>query len=68
MFSYLLIELKKTLESAYDGLFPVVKRYEKYHAVKIKGKYMNISVDRLKLEYLLKTDANIPDHAVPNKR
>ncbi|GFS96415.1 integrase catalytic domain-containing protein [Trichonephila clavipes] len=54
--------VKKALEPPYDGPFPVEKRYYKYFAVKIKGKDINISVDRLKPAYLLSTDGDNPDH------
>lgn len=38
---YCIDPVKKTIEFAYDGPFPVVKRYEKYYSVKVKGKDMN---------------------------
>ncbi|GFX83889.1 transposon Ty3-I Gag-Pol polyprotein [Trichonephila clavipes] len=68
--------LKKALEPPYDGRFPVAKRYDKYFTVKIKGKDINISVDKLKPAYLLSNDGDNPDnfkqleHAptLPNKR
>lgn len=58
---------KETLEATYDDLFPVFKRYEKYYTIKINDKDMNISVDRLKLVYLLMTDVNIPDYELLDK-
>lgn len=67
MFSYALIVLKKTLEHAYDGRFPVFKSYEKYYTIKIKRKDMNISINGLKTTYLLMTDANILDHELSDK-
>ncbi|GFW30362.1 transposon Tf2-11 polyprotein [Trichonephila clavipes] len=54
--------VKKALEPPCDGPFPVAKRYDKYFTVKIKGKDINISVDRLKPAYLLSTDGDNPDH------
>ncbi|GFV05206.1 transposon Ty3-I Gag-Pol polyprotein [Trichonephila clavipes] len=54
--------VKKALEPPDDGPFPVAKRYDKYFTVKIKGKDINISVDRLKPAYLLSTDGDNPDH------
>ncbi|GFV51414.1 transposon Tf2-9 polyprotein [Trichonephila clavipes] len=50
--------VKKALEPPYDGPFPVAKRYDKYFTVKIKGKDINIFVDRLKRAYLLSTDGD----------
>ncbi|GFW22766.1 retrovirus-related Pol polyprotein from transposon 412 [Trichonephila clavipes] len=50
--------VKKALEPPYDGPFPVAKRYDKYFTVKIKGKDIIISVDRLKPAYLLSTDGD----------
>ncbi|GFS66569.1 transposon Tf2-9 polyprotein [Trichonephila clavipes] len=54
--------VKRALEPPYDGPFPVAKRYDKYFTVKIKGKDINISVERLKPAYLLSTDGDNPDH------
>ncbi|GFS89334.1 transposon Ty3-I Gag-Pol polyprotein [Nephila pilipes] len=45
--------VKKALESPYEGPFPVVARNDKYYTLKIKGKDINVSVDRLKQAYLL---------------
>ncbi|GBM40843.1 hypothetical protein AVEN_6909-1, partial [Araneus ventricosus] len=39
---------------------PVVKRHDKYFAVTIKGKDINISVERLKPAYLLLTEVDAP--------
>ncbi|GFU42307.1 vitamin D 25-hydroxylase [Trichonephila clavipes] len=54
--------VKKSLESPYEGPFPVAKRYDRYFTVKIKGKNINVSVNRLKLAYLLFIDVDNPDH------
>ncbi|GBL89877.1 Transposon Ty3-I Gag-Pol polyprotein [Araneus ventricosus] len=54
--------VRKLLEPLYDGPFPVVKRHDQYFAVTIKGKDINISVDRLKPAYLLLTEVNAPHH------
>ncbi|GBO27474.1 Transposon Ty3-I Gag-Pol polyprotein [Araneus ventricosus] len=54
--------VRKPLEPPYDGPFPVVKRHDKYFAVTIKGKDINISIDRLKPEYLLLTEVDVPHH------
>ncbi|GFT78921.1 transposon Ty3-I Gag-Pol polyprotein [Trichonephila clavipes] len=55
--------VKKLLEPPCDGPFTVAKRYDKYFTVKIKGKDINMSVDRLKPAYLLSTDDDNPDHS-----
>ncbi|XP_035207542.1 uncharacterized protein LOC118182311 [Stegodyphus dumicola] len=49
--------VKKPLEPAYDGPFPVAKRHDKYYSVHIKGKDVNISIDRLKPAYLMNADS-----------
>ncbi|GBL71775.1 hypothetical protein AVEN_191328-1 [Araneus ventricosus] len=66
--------VRKSLEPPYDGPFPVVKRHDKYLTVTIKGKDINISIDRLKPAYLLLTEVDVPHHkkldtapTLPNK-
>ncbi|GBM90363.1 hypothetical protein AVEN_176470-1 [Araneus ventricosus] len=54
--------VRKPLEPPYDRPFTVVKRHDKYFAVTIKGKDVNISVDRLKPAYLLLTEVDVPHH------
>ncbi|XP_035205033.1 uncharacterized protein LOC118179987 [Stegodyphus dumicola] len=49
--------VKKPLEPAYDGPFPVAERHDKYYSVHIKGKDVNISIDRLKPAYLMNADS-----------
>ncbi|GBN30519.1 hypothetical protein AVEN_211057-1 [Araneus ventricosus] len=53
--------VRKPLEPPYVAPFPVVKRHDKYFTVEIKGKDINISVDRLKPAYLL-TEVDAPYH------
>ncbi|GBN64997.1 hypothetical protein AVEN_175645-1 [Araneus ventricosus] len=52
--------VRKPLEPPYDGPSTVVKRHDKYFTVTIKGKYINIYVDRLKPAYLLLTVVDAP--------
>ncbi|XP_076298577.1 uncharacterized protein LOC143217822 [Lasioglossum baleicum] len=47
--------IKKPLEPAYDGPFLVSQRHDKYFTIVIKGKEVNISIDRLKPAYILKS-------------
>lgn len=49
--------IKRSLEPSYDGPYPVVRRHDKYFAINIKSKVVNISMDRLKPAYLLSTEA-----------
>lgn len=53
--------VKKPLEPAYQGPFLVVNKYDKYYTLLIKGKNVNISIDRLKPAYML-TDDEIPEN------
>ncbi|GFX51904.1 retrovirus-related Pol polyprotein from transposon 412 [Trichonephila clavipes] len=66
--NYPITRVKKALEPPYDGPFPVAKIYDKYFTVKIKGKHINISVDRLKLAYLSLTDSDNLDHLKQSER
>lgn len=43
----------KPLQTPYEGPFPVLKRHDKYFTVNVKGKNMNISLDRLKAAFIL---------------
>ncbi|GBN48951.1 hypothetical protein AVEN_71439-1 [Araneus ventricosus] len=54
--------VRKSLEPPYNGPFPVVKRHDKYFTVTIKGKDINISVNRLKPAYLLLTEVDVPHY------
>ncbi|GBM01667.1 hypothetical protein AVEN_271924-1 [Araneus ventricosus] len=57
--------VKKQLESPYEGPFPVIERKVKYFTINIKGKNVNVSLDRLKLAYILADDnpkATTTDH------
>ncbi|GBM47571.1 hypothetical protein AVEN_90278-1 [Araneus ventricosus] len=40
--------VRKQLESPYEGPFPVIERQDKYFTINIKGKHVNVSLDRLK--------------------
>ncbi|GBM65805.1 hypothetical protein AVEN_172658-1 [Araneus ventricosus] len=55
-------KVRKSLEPSYDGPIPVVKRHDMYFAVTIKGKDINISVDRLEPAYFLLTEVDAPHH------
>ncbi|GBL79713.1 Transposon Ty3-I Gag-Pol polyprotein [Araneus ventricosus] len=57
--------VKKQLESPYEGPFPVIERQDKYFTINIKGKNVNVSLDRLKPAYILAEDnskATTTDH------
>lgn len=53
--------LKKQLEPAYEGPYQVLERTEKYFTLLIKGKEVNISIDRLKPAYLLSDEPELPN-------
>lgn len=46
-------KVKKSLEPPYEGPFLVIKKQAKYFTINIKGKSVNVSIDRLKPAYLL---------------
>ncbi|GBL73469.1 hypothetical protein AVEN_159467-1 [Araneus ventricosus] len=48
--------VKMQLESPYEGPFPVIERKDKYFAINIKGKHVNVSLYRLKPAYILAED------------
>ncbi|GBN05576.1 Pro-Pol polyprotein [Araneus ventricosus] len=48
--------VKKQLESPYEGPFPVIERQDKYFTINIKGKHVNVSLDRLKPAYISAED------------
>ncbi|GBO36685.1 hypothetical protein AVEN_102765-1, partial [Araneus ventricosus] len=48
--------VKKQLESPYEGPFPVIEWKDKYFTINIKGKHVNVSLDRLKPAYILAED------------
>ncbi|GBO39378.1 Uncharacterized protein K02A2.6 [Araneus ventricosus] len=57
--------VKKQLESPCEGPFPVIERKDKYFTISIKGKNVNVSLDRLKPAYILAEDnpkATTTDH------
>ncbi|GFT06139.1 transposon Ty3-G Gag-Pol polyprotein [Nephila pilipes] len=61
--------VKKTLEPPYEGPFTVIHRNEKYFTLLVKGKPVNISVDRLKPAHLLvQTRFLINQHFLANNR
>ncbi|XP_076224710.1 uncharacterized protein LOC143174630 [Nomia melanderi] len=59
-------KVKKPLEPAYEGMFEVLNKREKYFLVQVKGKPVHVSIDRLKPAYLLAP--NIQQQTTPLKR
>ncbi|UYV66317.1 hypothetical protein LAZ67_4001317 [Cordylochernes scorpioides] len=51
--------VKKPLEPPYEGPFPVLERTDKYFTLKVKGKNVTTSIDRLRPAYLLADSDNI---------
>lgn len=55
--------VRAALQQPYEGPFPVIKRTDKYFTLTIKGKEVNVSINRLKPCFIEATDAeNIPLH------
>ncbi|GFS37939.1 retrovirus-related Pol polyprotein from transposon opus [Nephila pilipes] len=68
--SYVFVRIhrvKNILEPPYEGPFVVVKKLDKYFTIFIKGKQVNISVDRLKPDYLLEPDHHNEQTTVEKK-
>ena len=61
--------VKKSLEPPYEGPFPVASRNDKYFAIKMRGREVNISIDRLKPAYLLQSEEvpDVPVEQVPTE-
>ncbi|UYV74730.1 hypothetical protein LAZ67_12000730 [Cordylochernes scorpioides] len=51
--------VKKHLEQPYEGPFPVLYRTDKYFTLKVKGRNVTISIDRLPPAYLLADSDNL---------
>ncbi|UYV60514.1 hypothetical protein LAZ67_1001391, partial [Cordylochernes scorpioides] len=51
--------VKKPLEPPYEGPFPVLDRTDKYFTLKVKGRNVTISIDRLRPAYLLADSDNL---------
>ncbi|UYV62287.1 hypothetical protein LAZ67_2000001 [Cordylochernes scorpioides] len=51
--------VKKPLEPPYEGPFPVLERTDKYFTLKVKGKNVTTTIDRLRPAYLLADSDNI---------
>ncbi|UYV65657.1 hypothetical protein LAZ67_3004985, partial [Cordylochernes scorpioides] len=51
--------VKKPLEAPYEGPFPVLDRTDKYFTLKVKGRNVTISIDRLRPAYLLADSDNV---------
>ncbi|UYV79078.1 hypothetical protein LAZ67_17001042 [Cordylochernes scorpioides] len=61
--------VRKPLEPPYEGPFPVLDRTDKYFTLKVKGRNVTISIDRLRPAYLLADSDNLtsehPTAAIP---
>ena len=54
--------VRKSLEPPYEGPFLVTERTPKYFTIEIKGKEMNVTIDRLKPAFILANEnENFPD-------
>ena len=59
--------VKKPLEPAYDGPFPVIDRNDKYFTININNKTVKVSIDRLKPAYLITESVPpVPNNSMPN--
>lgn len=59
--------IKGPLENSYSGLFRVISRSDKTFVIKIKGKDVRVSIDRIKPAYLLEgmNECNEPLSRLP---
>ncbi|XP_017465505.1 PREDICTED: protein NYNRIN-like [Rhagoletis zephyria] len=55
--------VRRPLQAPYEGPYLVLKRCEKYYKVDIRGKQVNVSIDRLKAAYVVNEDQeSTPSH------
>ncbi|UYV65843.1 hypothetical protein LAZ67_3005615 [Cordylochernes scorpioides] len=60
--------VRKPLEPPYEGPFPVLDRTDKYFTLKLKGRNVTISIDRLRPAYLLADSDNLTSEHPPAAR
>lgn len=52
-------QVRASLEPPYIGPYKVIKRKPKFFTLDVRGKNVNVSVDRLKPAYILKEEKNL---------
>lgn len=59
--------VRKPLQPPYEGPFPVIERNEKFFKINIRGKDVNVSIDRLKAAFVAEDNQAASKQETQNK-